>query len=338
MRVVVGQRRFGDLFERLPRLLPGVEVAASEPGRLAETLARTGGADVIIPGMSPVDEAVLAAARGLRLVQQWGAGLDTVDVAACTRRGVPVANVPTAGTGNAESVAEWMLLGALATARRLEEARANLDGGPAGWGGPVGRLLAGKKALVVGLGGIGARLAPKLRALGLRVWAVRRRGAAGGGEAAALGLEELGGPADLDRLLPEMDFVFLCLPLTPETHHLFGRERLERMKREAVLVNAGRGGLVDGAALAEALRSGRLGGAALDVFEREPLPPDDPLRGAPRLFLTPHIAGVTEESQADIAAAVVENLRRVERGELPLHCVNAEALSRRDARAGGRPA
>ncbi|MBX5464854.1 MAG: hypothetical protein IRZ26_04785, partial [Clostridia bacterium] len=108
--------------------------------------------------------------------------------------------------------------------------------------------------------------------------------------------------------------------------------------REAVLVNAGRGGLVDGAALAEALRSGRLGGAALDVFEREPLPPDDPLRGAPRLFLTPHIAGVTEESQAGIGAAVAENLRRVERGELPLHCVNAAALSPRRPAAGGRPA
>ncbi|MDI3316998.1 MAG: 2-hydroxyacid dehydrogenase [Bacillota bacterium] len=340
MRVVVGARSFGDLFERLPRLLPGTEVLPSEPGRLAETLRRVGGADVIVPGMSPVDEAVLEQAPGVRLVQQWGAGLDTVDIDACSRRGVPVANVPSAGTGNAESVAEWALLGALAVSRRIEEARRNLDGGSATWGRPVGRLLMGKAALVVGLGGIGQLLAPRLRALGMHVWAVRRRGMGEDGAAlvARLGLEGLGGPADLPDLLPRMDALFLCLPLGPESYHLIDGKMLARMKPGAVLVNAGRGGLVDGAALAEALHAGRLGGAALDVFEREPLPADDPLRSAPNLFLTPHIAGVTEESYAGIGAAVAENLRRVEQGLPPLHCVNAAALTRRSSAAGGRPA
>jgi len=167
-----------------------------------------------------------------------------------------------------------------------------------------GREASGKALGLVGFGSIGRLTARKAAALGMRV----------------LGYDPVVRPddpawrehgaqhRDLNALLAESDVVSLHVPLTPQTRGLLGAERLSRMKRDAVLVNTARGGIVDEAALASMLRDGRLGGAALDVFDREPLAAGSPLAGAPRLVLTPHIAGVTVEANERVSALIAERV------------------------------
>jgi (S)-sulfolactate dehydrogenase len=163
-----------------------------------------------------------------------------------------------------------------------------------------GRETAGKSLGVVGFGGIGRLVAKLAQGLGMKVIAADPAIAAGDRVWRESGVAYRG----LDDLLAESDAVTLHVPLAPETRHLITGGRLARMKRGAVLVNTARGGIVDEAALAEALASGHLGGAALDVFESEPLPAGSPLAGAPNLVLTPHVAGVTRESNARVSSLI----------------------------------
>jgi (S)-sulfolactate dehydrogenase len=167
-----------------------------------------------------------------------------------------------------------------------------------------GREAAGKVLGLVGFGSIGRLTARKAAALGMVVRAhdpvVRAEDPAWREE----GVER----RELDALLAESDVVSLHVPLTPQTRGLLDAERLGRMKRDAILVNTARGGIVDEAALAVMLREGRLGGAALDVFEQEPLGPQSPLAGAPRLLLTPHVAGVTLEANERVSALIAERV------------------------------
>ncbi|HEY8497953.1 MAG TPA: 2-hydroxyacid dehydrogenase [Limnochordales bacterium] len=325
MRVVVASPAFPAIAQHLPRFLPEAEVVFAGP---AELPVRVQEADVLIPSMARIDGALLGRAARLWLIHQWGAGLEGVDLEAATRLGIPVANVPTAGTANAASVAEWCVMAALVLARRLDEARAvarRLDA----WGHPIGMSLVGRTAGVVGLGGIGTELAARLRALGMRVRAVKRH--PDPGLAQRLGVEWLGSMEELPALLGASDFVFLTLPATPETRGLISRRELAAMRPGAFLVNPARGALVDEAALLEALDGGHLGGAAVDVYSVEPPAPDHPLLRHPRVLATPHIAGVTDASYADIARRVAANVRRVQAGSLPEPCANPQVAPRRPA-------
>lgn len=328
MEIVVGTSGFTELGRYLSRLLPQARIRFADGAALGGLVRE---ADILIPSMARVDESVLDQAPRLLLIQQWGAGLEGVDVAAATRRGIPVANVPTRGTGNAISVAEWCVMAALALARRLDEARANARAGSP-WGAPAGLSLWGRVAGIVGLGGIGQALAPMLRALGMRVRAVKRSPQPE--LARTLGLEALGSMEQLDDLLSVSDFVFVALPVTQETRGLMDARRLAAMKPGSYLINAARGALVDEEALLRALDSGHLAGAALDVFAQEPAPAGHPLVCHPRVLATAHVAGVTDLSYADIARRVADNIRRVLAGELPEPCVNPE-VRRRGAAAGG---
>lgn len=323
MRILVGTTGFPEVGHYLSRLLPQAQIRFADGLALGSLL---GEADVLIPAMARVDEAVLEQAPRLLLIQQWGAGLEGVDVAAATRRGIPVANVPTRGTGNAISVAEWCVMAALVLARRLDEARANARAASP-WGAPAGLSLWGRVAGIVGFGGIGQALAPMLRALGMGVRAVKRSPQPE--LARARGLDWLGGMDRLEDLLATSDFLFLAVPATPETRGLIGARELAAMKPGSYLINAARGALVDEAALLQALDSGHLAGAALDVFVQEPPPADHPLLSHPRVLATAHVAGVTDVSYADIARRVADNIRRVQAGELPEPCVNPEAWRRR---------
>jgi phosphoglycerate dehydrogenase-like enzyme len=178
-----------------------------------------------------------------------------------------------------------------------------------------GDELAGQTLLVVGLGQIGAALAQRAKALGMSVMAIKRdptrlpEGVNGGM------IERLGGPQELDALLPAADHVALCAPLTSQTQHLFDRARIGRMKRGSFLYNIARGGLIDSAALVQAIQSGEIGGAGLDVFEKEPLPADSPLWDLPNVIVTPHKAGVTPHYYERAAALFAANLRRYLAGE-----------------------
>lgn len=322
-RVVVAGTGFPAVRQHLLEVLPKVQLELIDPA----VLRRDGvSADVLIPSMSRIDGELMDRIQGLRLIQQWGTGLEGVDVLAATRRGIAVARVPTAGTGNAESVAEWCVMVAIAVSRLLPEADRMIRAGKS-WGEPRGLALLGRTAGIVGMGGIGQALAMRLRPFGMRLLGIKRK--AEPGLAERLGMEWIGGPKRLPDLLRQSDYLFLCVPLSEETRSLIDAAALALLPPQACIVNAGRGGLVDQAALLKALAAGRLRGAGLDVFEQEPLPPSSALLERPEVVATPHIAGVTDVSYRGIARRVAANIHRLFAGEALHSCVNWDSISSR---------
>ncbi len=256
----------------------------------------------IVRNRTPVRGALLAAARSLKVVGRLGVGLDNIDVPACEARGIAV--FPASGA-NAESVAEYVITAALVLLRGAWYSTRAVEAGT--WPRQTlsqGREASGKTLGIVGYGSIGRLTGRKAGALGMRVLAYD---AAIGPDDGTWRDEDVE-PLALDDLLARSDVVSLHVPLTKDTRGLLGREKLSLMKRDAVLVNTARGGLVDEAALAAMLREGRLGGAALDVFSEEPLAAGSPLAGAPRLILTPHVAGVTTESNERVSALIARRV------------------------------
>ena len=267
---------------------------------LASALA--GAEGWIVRNRTPVRGELLAAATSLRVVGRLGVGLDNIDVVACESRGIQV--IPAAGA-NAESVAEYVLTAALLLLRGAYFSTRAVEAGT--WPRQTlsqGREAAGKTLGIVGFGSIGRLTARKAAAIGMRVVGYDPHIRADDPAWANARTDR----RELDALLAESDVVSLHLPLDDSTRGLLGRERLARMKRDAVLINTARGGIVDEAALASMLREGRLGGAALDVFDHEPLAAGSPLTGAPRLLLTPHIAGVTVESNERVSALIADRV------------------------------
>ncbi len=256
----------------------------------------------VVRNRSQVRGRLLDAAANLKVVGRLGVGLDNIDLAACAARAITV--IPASGA-NAESVAEYVITAALMLLRGAYASTRAVEAGT--WPRQTlsqGREAAGKVLGIIGLGNIGRLTAGRARAMGMRVIAHDPQLP---GSAAAW--NEVGStPHSLDELLRESDVVSLHVPLTPETRGLLGRERLSTMKRDAIVINTARGGIVDEAALAAMLREGRLGGAALDVFADEPLAAGSPLVGAPRLLLTPHIAGVTVEANERVSALIAERV------------------------------
>ena len=320
VRIVVAGTGFPLIRRYLTEAMPEATIVAADP----DVLRRDGeSGEVLVPTMSRIDGTLMDRIAGLRLVQQWGAGLEGVDVVAASARGIAVANVPTPGTGNAESVAEWCVMAAIALSRRLSEsARVIRDG--TGWGVPMGDALQGRTAGILGLGGIGTALAERLGPFGMRRVAVKRR--PDPQTARRLGLAWLGGIDRIPELIAESDVLFLCTSLTESTREIIGERALAAIKPGALLVNPARGGLVDEAAVLRALDGGRLAGAALDVFREEPLATSSPLLTHPRVLATPHVAGVTDLSYRGIAHRLAENARRAPVGGPYASCVNVGAL------------
>lgn len=321
-RVVVAGTGFTALRQFMTEALPEVQLDMID---VATLRAKGHAADVLLPAMSRIDGALMDRIEGLRLIQQWGAGLEGVDIAAATERNIAVANVPTAGTGNAESVAEWCVMAAIAISRRLPLAQQSIRAGGT-WGTPLGRALIGRTAGIVGMGGIGQALAARLRPFGMRLIGLQRRPEPAIAE--RLGMEWVGGPERLAELLRRSDYLFLCMPLTGQTRQIIDEPALAMLPAQACIINAARGGLLSHQALLRALAEGRLMGAGLDVFEQEPLDPASPLLGRSDLVATAHIAGVTDVSYRGIARGVVENIVRILAGRAPHNCVNWEALRR----------
>jgi (S)-sulfolactate dehydrogenase len=271
--------------------------------RRADLAAGLADADaLIVRNRTQVDADLLGHAPRLRVVGRLGVGLDNIDLAACEARAIAV--IPATGA-NALAVAEYVVCTVMLMLRGAYASTPAVAAGK--WPRAAlgeGRETAGKTLGVVGFGGIG-RLAAKLaQGLGMKVIATDPAIAAGERVWRESGVAYRG----LDDLLAEADAVTLHVPLTPETRHLITAGRLARMKRGAVLINTARGGIVDEIALAEALSGGHLGGAALDVFETEPLPAGSPLASVPNLVLTPHIAGVTRESNVRVSSLVAEKV------------------------------
>ncbi|MGA7760421.1 MAG: 2-hydroxyacid dehydrogenase [Candidatus Binataceae bacterium] len=321
-RVVMAGTGFAAVRQFLVEALPDARLDQVE---VATLRAKGHAADVMLPAMSRVDGALMDRIQGLRLIQQWGAGLEGVDIAAATERKIAVANVPTPGTGNAESVAEWCVMAAIAISRRLPLAQETIRTGGT-WGTPLGRALIGRTAGIVGLGGIGQALAVRLRPFGMRLIGLQRRPEPALAE--RLGMEWVGGPERLSELLRRSDYLFLCVPLSEQTRQIIDGAALAMLPPQACIINAARGGLLSTQAMLRALAEGRLIGAGLDVFEQEPLDPASPLLGRPDVIATSHIAGVTDVSYRGIARGVVANIVRILAGQAPFNCVNWDALSR----------
>jgi phosphoglycerate dehydrogenase-like enzyme len=319
--VVMAGTEFAAVREFLIEALPSVQFEQVE---VATLRAKGYVADVLLPAMSLIDGGLMDRIEGLRLIQQWGAGLEGVDIAAATERKIAVANVPTGGTGNAESVAEWCIMAAIALSRRLHLAQENIRAGGK-WGAPLGRALMGRTAGIVGLGGIGRALASRLNPFGMRLIGLQRRPDPTLAE--RLGMEWVGGPERLGDLLRRTEYLFLCVPLSEQTRQIIDEAALAMLPPHACIINAARGGLVSTQAMLRALAEGRLIGAGLDVFEREPLDPASPLLRRPDVIATSHIAGVTDVSYRGIARGVSENIVRILGGQPPHHCVNWEAIN-----------
>jgi (S)-sulfolactate dehydrogenase len=259
---------------------------------------------LIVRNRTQVRGALLEAGRRLVVVGRLGVGLDNIDVAACKARGIEVC--PATGA-NDVSVAEYVICGVMMLLRGAYHATGEVLDGKWPRTRLMGREVGGRRLGLVGFGAIARETAQRARALGMEVAAYDPYLAADAPDWSELRVTRL----SLDDLLGSADAVSLHVPLTDDTRHLIGKDALGRMRKDAVLVNAARGGVVDEAALAEALRNGWLAGAMLDVFENEPLPAGSPLEGAPNLILTPHIAGVTLESNVRVSTVTAASVRRV---------------------------
>jgi (S)-sulfolactate dehydrogenase len=276
---------------------------ASLAERREELLGLLGAADaLIVRNRARVDGELLAAAGRLRVVGRLGVGLDNIDLPGCEARGIRV--IPASGA-NALAVAEYVIGAAMVLLRGIYLSTSAVGSGQ--WPRAAlseGREIAGKTLGVVGFGSIGRLTAKLARGLGMAVIGFDPQVPA----TDSSWVEHETMPHRFDDLLREADIVSLHVPLTPATRHLIDAAKLALMKRGAVLINTARGGVVTEGALAAALRAGKLAGAALDVFENEPLPPGSPLAECPNLILTPHVAGVTRESNQRVSALIAEKV------------------------------
>src|SRR5712692_4337875 len=277
---------------------------------------------LIVRSKTKVTADLIERAANLRVVGRAGTGVDNIDVAAATRRGVVVMN---AAAGNTVTTAEHTMAMLLSLARQIPQAVASTKAGRWEKNRFLGVELMGKTLGIVGLGRIGAAVAQRARAFGMNILAYDpyfTREAAH-----ELGIEM----AAFDELLARADFITLHTPLTDETRGLIDAAAIDKMKPGVRLINCARGGLIDEAALVDAIRSGRVVGAALDVFEQEPTPPDNPLFALDQVIPTPHLGASTTEAQLGVATMIAEQVldflkHGTIRGAVNMPAVSAELL------------
>jgi D-3-phosphoglycerate dehydrogenase len=278
------------------------------PGELAEKLARWQ-VDALIVRQGRITAPVIAASPKLRVIAKHGVGVDNVDLRAAAERGIPVVR---ATGSNARAVAEMAITLSVALLKELPHLDASIKNGQ--WLKPafVGRDIEDSVLGLVGFGSIGQEAARMARALGFRVVAYDPLGRE------AIRSFDAGAERSFDELLAEADVISLHCPLTRETRGMIGRAQFEKMKPGAILVNTARGGLVNEADLLAALRDGRIGGAGLDSFAQEPPSPDNPLWQAPRLIVTPHVAGVSYGSTRAMAMMAARQVIDILDGKAPV--------------------
>jgi len=311
------------ILEHLREALPADDIVDCPRDGVTEAAADV---DVLIPLVTTVPDAALASPR-LKLIQQYGVGLDVVNLPAATRAGIPVANVPSVGSGNAESVAELAIALLLMLYRQLPLAQEKFRQGKLG--APMSDALWRSTVLILGYGGIGEEIARRLQGFGCRVIAVSRHGPTGvRARDPAVPLAAHVAMDQLPAVIGEADSVVVAAPATPENLGLVDAAMIARMKRGVRLVNIARGQVIDYHALLAGLRSAQIGGAGLDVFWQEPFDPKDPLLSE-NVIATPHIGGVTVSSLRGIAEAVAANINRLRAGEALANCANPEVLPSR---------
>ncbi len=294
----------------------------NEPIPQSELLARVAGVDGLYCMLTDrIDAELLAAAPRLRVISTMAVGVDNIDLAACTKRGVAVGHTPGVLT---EATADLAMALLLAAARRLKEGIEHVGSGLWGEFQPdllLGRDIHASAIGIVGMGRIGAAVARRVRGFGASVLYT--------GPTAKPELEQQLGAQrrDLSGLLSEADHVVLTASLTPATHHLIDARALRLMKRTATLINVARGPLVDTAALEQALRSGAITAAGLDVTDPEPLQPDHPLLALPNCIVIPHLGSASLRTRIEMAEMAARNLLLGLNGEPMEACANPQVYS-----------
>ncbi len=288
-------------------LVPGPFIRWSTEAELLESVTDC---DAVIATTDQFTERVFAAAPRLKIVSRFGVGYDTIDVAAATKHGVWVTTTPGV---NHYAVADHTLALLLAVARQVVPLVNMVQAGQ--WDRPPGVELDAKTLGIIGFGSIGRQVARRAAGFGMRIIAhdIMEDPAA----AAALGVTY----ASLDDLLAQSDFISLNLALTASARGLLDAARIAKMKRGVYIINTSRGGAIDEPALAEALRSGHVAGAGLDVLDMEP-PTDRTLIELPQVIVTPHVAGSVHEANVRACAMIAADILAVKRGERPAHAVN----------------
>ncbi|KOC88345.1 glyoxylate/hydroxypyruvate reductase GhrB [Winslowiella iniecta] len=310
-----------DLRQRLDEHFTVTEINGLTAENLEKHAEAFASAEGILGSGGKVDSEFLAKAPKLRVASTVSVGYDNFDVDALNQRGVLLMHTPTVLT---ETVADTMMALVLSSARRVVEVAERVKAGE--WQSNIGPDWFGidvhhKKLGILGMGRIGLALAQRAH-LGFSMpilYNARKHH-----DAAEQRFDAQ--YCDLDTLLKESDFLCISLPLTEQTHHLIGREQLAKMKPSAVLINAGRGPVVDEQALIEALKDGIIHAAGLDVFEQEPLPADSPLLSLPNVVALPHIGSATHETRYGMAKDAVDNLIAALTGKVEKNCVNPQLL------------
>jgi D-3-phosphoglycerate dehydrogenase / 2-oxoglutarate reductase len=267
---------------------------------------------IIVRAKLPED--ILDHAPRLKAMVRHGVGLDFIPVAAATARGIAVANLP---GSNTNAVAEYVMSALMHLRRPLQKLDDRLRG--EGWGAARGSAegLSELKASTLGILGVGT-IGRRIAAIARDGFGMQLLGTSSRKGSVPPGIEEVG----LTELFARSDAIVVSCALTEQTRGMVNRDLLGRMRPHAVLVNVSRGAVIETAALIDALRSGRIGGAALDVFDVQPLPPDNALFDCPNLLLTPHTAGITATSSRAMAVGSAEEMLRILRGEAPFNLVN----------------
>jgi phosphoglycerate dehydrogenase-like enzyme len=275
------------------------------------------GIDAAIVGLDPFTAKVLDASPRLKVISRSGVGYDDIDVPAATQRGVAVCTTPGL---NHNAVAEWTFVLLLQCARKVYE---NLqEGQSGGWKYYQGRDLAKRTLGVVGLGAIGKQVAKRARAFDMTVLAFDKV------QDAAFATQHGIQYTTLEALLRASDYVSVHLFFDAQSRHLLNAERLALMKPTAYLINTSRGGVIDSEALYVILKAKRIAGAALDVFEKEPLEASSPLRTLDNLTISPHCSGASDDARNAQVVMAAENALHVLRNEPPVSILNPEALQR----------
>ncbi|MFB4352404.1 phosphoglycerate dehydrogenase [Microbacterium sp. LS_15] len=314
--VIVGAVRYAELCGRGRQLLLDngftlVENETTVPWTAAQLRSHVGAADAAVAGVEVFDAAALAAAPALRIISRLGVGLDNVDLPAARAQGVEVVNVP---GGNAEAVAELALGFMLSLLRRLPQMDEAARSGR--WDRYVGSELAGKRIGLLGYGAIARLLASRLSGFDLDIKAYDPY--ADREQAARAGVDIV----SLEEAVSDVDIVSVHVPHLPETHHLVDDALIGHMRDGTILINTSRGGLVDEAALLRGLESGRLAGAGLDVFEHEPVSPENPLFRHEAVVTAPHAGADTKEAYDRIGWATAQAIVDVFSGRTPAHVAN----------------
>jgi D-3-phosphoglycerate dehydrogenase len=303
--------------ENLKKVLAEYECEISTPSCWTEQEISRLAVDTDIILGSTVSHKVLGATTKLKLVQTIGSGADKIDVEFAAKRGVPVCST----TGlNAVWVSEHAVALILALAKNLVILDGEIRHGM--WQSMPSQKLQGKTLGIVGLGSIGAEIAKRMRAFGMRIVAIKRHPSAELME--ELGLDFLGSLEDLEHVMMQSDFLAISVALTSETRRMIGKRELDIMKKTAFLVNVSRGEVVDEKALILALTEKKIAGAGLDVFEKEPIMHDNPLLGMRNVILTPHVGwgGDSYESAKERTRFIGDNIVRVMHGGMPLNIID----------------